>query len=415
MENFQNSKAELEKEWKRADEQVKKSRERKNLLNSSTFKNRAQDAIFCSVFAWLILYIGLIFFKRNPFINFPEFSNVISACGCSFGVVLGSLGVGIVSEKIVSEKKYKLKDKLKSFSSAKTESEKLEEEIRYQIEEEKAKARRGIIEKVNAILVANQVISNNSFKVLDNKNFTFEYKKAIGKSLKEISSNIEKQNNCVEKQYEKLDTLITQKILNDRFWKTRNKRAKRVRIPMVASICSMILLGIGMLSGILVPLIATGNFSPMLILGALSTVGIGAYMVKSDRNYQKAFKVLNAELKDDAISETIDFMPNEEEKKEMEKIIASQVNKIVVAQLKLYTQKGLLEEYTREIQPEEELNKAYKDKDLKKQQTKENQYVDLDANIKTNETKQAKTKKARGQKIKKVKGGNSFENNRKKL
>ena len=94
----------------------------------------------------VIFLISLVLIKNLGIITF---TNIIPALSYPAIVVGGSLGIGTLINNLIN-KKFQTKKRLKVFSTAKTQTEKLKEQLHYQIELEKA---------INRNLVINQTIN----------------------------------------------------------------------------------------------------------------------------------------------------------------------------------------------------------------------------------------------------------------
>lgn len=110
----------------------------------------------------LFPYLGLIilFEELIKNVNIPSLLETIPAESFSFILIDSSLCIGTVGRKIF-DWKYKTKEKLKAFTTTNTQSEKLQDEVKYTIELEKYKNRNVVIQKTIDLLNSNQSILNS--------------------------------------------------------------------------------------------------------------------------------------------------------------------------------------------------------------------------------------------------------------
>ena len=114
--------------------------------------------------------------------------------------VFGSLINSLIS------KKYKIKERYKAFSNAKTKVEKLEEEVHYKIELEKVKNRNKVINETIKLLESDQAIINKISSRYDLKD------KNLPQTNDEAERKVNELSNVIKKQYDKLDILTTQNV-----------------------------------------------------------------------------------------------------------------------------------------------------------------------------------------------------------
>ena len=129
-EEFNKSKNELEKIKDENEKQILINDERTRMAKVNSLEYKGGVTLFFSIFSYMLLFVLTAILIKilglNTMINiFPGFSYPIVLIG-------GSLGIGTIS-RILFDSKFHIKDRLKQFSTAKTQAEKLEEEIHYQI------------------------------------------------------------------------------------------------------------------------------------------------------------------------------------------------------------------------------------------------------------------------------------------
>ena len=226
------------------------------------------------------------------------------------------------------DKKYKPKERLKTFSNAKTQTEILEEEIYYQIEMEKAINRNKVLDEAKNLLNSNQsILSKISMRYeLDDKN--------APQSKEEASQKVKELSEFIKKQYNELDIATTKKVLHERFWKVRYKFHRITDFLMIS-----MLIGVVMMCLTAFPII-TMQSSLMNLITPLASFTIGAvggsvYMLKRNRDYRKVFKNLNNELGENTLKENCDekFESAFEEEQEINALIENQIRDISLAEI----------------------------------------------------------------------------------
>ena len=278
---------------------------------------------------------------------FPGFTYPIALIG-------GSLGIGAIG-RVLFDNKFKVRERLKAFSTAKTQAEKLEEEVYYQIELEKANNRNKAIEKSIKVLNSNQTMLNRISSRYD------LYDKTAPHSKHEAEKKAEELSAIIKGQYEKLDILSTQKVLHNRFWKIRQKfqrRAETMMAPMLSGLFTMffgifptMIIKDVMPSGSLLTTLSV-PFAPLVA----GVVGGSAYMLKRKSDYKKVFNNLNAQLGKNALVETYEkFEGAYEEQQELESLIASKIRDISVAEVQLQENKRYLDTFTKEEEKKEDV------------------------------------------------------------
>lgn len=319
--NLERIKTELEKEKLENDEKILKYDERSRMTKVNKFEYKICETIGLTI----ITYIGLLFFTKS--LGIIELTSIFS----SVGLIGSSLSIS-TAIRIFMSKKYKTKERFKSFSNAKTEAEKLEEEIFYEIELKKATNRNRVIdEAINLLSSEHEMISS-----LSNK-YDLVYKNRL-KPLEEVNLEIDRLSNFIKEQDDKLNLFTTKQILNDKFWRFRSNFQKFLDC-FVVSLFSLMLISLFLAF----PLFNNTNtlfislksiFIPILTL-------VNVYMLKRFGDYKKVFNKFNFQLGDNALSDKLKFYesPTEENIK-IEKLIVEQIKNISLSLVRLKEQQS---------------------------------------------------------------------------
>lgn len=343
IEDFEKSKIELRKEKEQNNKQIDINDERYRMANVNRLEYEFMVTSVFSMVAYLLLFIPSVILIKT--LGTSVITNILP--GFSYPIVMlgGSLVMGTIG-KIILDKKYKTKERFKSFSSAKTETEKLEEEVHYQIELEKIKNRNKAINEAIEVLGSNQsMLSRISSRYdLIDKN-ELQTTETAEKKVEELSA-------IIEEQYKELDIYSTQNVLHNRFWKVRSKFERIMNatlFPMMGGMLTM--------SVTLIPLffMKVADMMPKTSsLGALaiaftplvaSVIGCSAYVLKTNKDHKKLFNKLNSQLSENALEENLDktFEMALEERQKIESMIKNQIRDISLTQVQLQESKRYLD------------------------------------------------------------------------
>lgn len=346
LETFEKTKQELETVKQENNKKVRLYDERRRMSKVNQFEYKATSILAFSMVAYLIYFIVSATLIKNLSITaFTKFTNVFHALSFSVIVVIASLCLGTLINTFMY-KKCKTKERLNSFSTAKTQTEKLEEEIHYEIELEKVSNRNLVIEQAIAILNSNEVI----LRQLSGK-YDISYKRTE-KTKEDVKKRVEELSTFIKEQYDKLDILSTQKVLHERFWKIRSKFTKVTDI-FGASIFSGTLTTFFILFPfilvIMVNDITTSNlfatlaiiFTPF-IAGSVSAI---VYMIIRNKIYKKVFDNLNSKLGENALPELLDnsYDSDYEKKEEFKTLLENKIRDISLATIQLKEKQEVLE------------------------------------------------------------------------
>ena len=340
-EDLTKTKKELKQELEKNYEQINLCDERTRMSKVTSPEYKTGLTLSFSMIGYLVFFASSSILIKS--VGVSTFTNAIPALSFPAVLVGGSLGVGTLIRTLM-DKKFHVKKRLKSFSTAKTQSEKLEEEIHYQIELEKANNRNLVVEQAINDLDANERVIRNLSSEYDISD------KEISKDEKEMEKTIKELSTVVKEQYNKLNVLSTQKILNKRFLLVRSKFQKIQDV--------MLTVGLSCIAPWLLtnlPLMMVDEAIPYSssILSLLATtlapfaVGIGGaslYMAKKNKDQKKVFNNLNSQLGENALTEKLGkFGSDYEEKNKIDGLIRRQINDTSFAVIQLKKQERVLE------------------------------------------------------------------------
>lgn len=312
-------KKELENAKRQNNEKINISGERTRMAKVNQFEYKCFTALFFSMLAYALLFVITILLGIDNMLTGFSYPIILIACSLALGVI----------GRILFDKKFKVKERLKAFSNAKTQAERFQEEVYYQIELEKAKNRNEVIDEVIKVFNSNQSMFGKTFGryVLNDKN--------APQINEEAESKMEELSVFIKEQYDKLDILTTQKVLHDRFWKVRQKFQRRSETIVLSMLC-----GIFTMFFCAFPTLRKGgttNIIEPFILLAIGIVCGSVYMLKRNRDYKKVFNNLNSGLGENALEENLDktFESALEEQKQIEEQIETQIRDISLAEVGL--------------------------------------------------------------------------------
>ncbi len=335
IEEFNKMNEELNEEINKNNEKIIINSERINILNANQAELKAIITIALSVLTLLGLVFAIIAGIKG---NIPAFTRFISGKTFPLVMVGCSLGVGTIGRKLL-ERKIKLKEKLKSFTSANTHSEKLEEKIKYEIELEKAKNRnKAILQSLDSLKLRQLILKSLASKDNISNKKTPQTMKEAQKEAKELSV-------LLKEKEEELDLLTNQKVLYEKFWRIRS---------IVERVVGAI--GCGLIGGCFtmacfdVPLLLLQNYgsvfsglSFVLAPFIIGTVGVSGYVIKRDKDSKKVFDNLNEQLGENAL-------PDKEKKayeelKDIDAKLKRKIREVSILKIQLQDQKKVLESF----------------------------------------------------------------------
>lgn len=352
-EDFNRTIEELEEEFQNNNEQIEISDEKAIMAKVNQLGYKATITVLFSIVPYLCL-VGLSWFLLENG-SFAFLANIINSYTRAFTFsVVGSLCLGTIGRKLF-ERKYKLKERLKEFSNAETQSEMLEEEIKYRIEVKKANNKNKAINSAK-FYVGQEVILDYLVK----KYSIFGTKRC--QSKEECKKIIEELSTFLNNKNDELDILSTQEVLNEKFFKIRTKwrRIKNtIMDSMLTGLLTMIFSNIFFASIIK---IVNSSISSTLIYTfapfAIGTICTSGYMIKRNKDCKKVFDKFNSELGENALPNEIDEVCVE--CKDIESKIEDKIKEISIVMAQMQIQKRELESFIdNENQKEQTLNPSF--------------------------------------------------------
>lgn len=317
---------ELLDESQKNEKEIYRNFAKKNLVFANEFKYTIYVALFWSVFA----YIGqLILITNGVMMPLMETFPFILACN--------SLGIGVVAKKIV-DLIFKTKEKLRKFSNAKTQAEKIQEEIKYPIELEKLENRNKTIEQIMNSLNSNQNILNSvsSEYNINDKN--------MSQTEEDTKKKIEFYSKLLKDKYAELDVLSTQKILSEESWTMRSGLIAKILKVLVAGMTGAGFMCFSQLPVLILKDLHCSMYNLFLVPCIIGFTASGGYMIKRNRDYMKAFNNLNNELGKEALPDKM----SKEEQYDISSKIENKIMEIRDASLQLQEQKIIMESFSKD-------------------------------------------------------------------
>lgn len=336
LEDLQNVKQQLEKQKQQNNKKIDLYDEKARMSKVNSFENKVINTLGFSLIIYLLILLASSLLVKN--IGFISFTNI------SYPVILfsSSFGIGSLINSLVS-KKYKIKERYKAFSNTKTKTEKLKEEVHYQIELEKVKNRNKVINETIKLLESDQAIINKISSRYDLKD------KNLPQTKEEAERKVNELSNVIKKQYDKLDILTTQNVLHNYFWRIRSNIQKRLDImitSMMTGLFAMIftVLPFMMIKDTLTYISLFTSLSTVFVPFIIGAVAISVYMIKRNKYYKKVFDIFNLKLEGNSLEEmykNIDGAYEEQEK--IKSLIKNQIKDISLIEVQFRESKICLE------------------------------------------------------------------------
>lgn len=343
-EDFNKTNEELKNEIQKNNEQMNISDERKRMSYVNQFEYKAMETMLFSLlpYSGLVILSGIL--AKNGIM--PSLTETIPVESFPFIITGGSLCMGTIVRKIL-EWKLKTKERLKAFTNANTQSEKIQEEVKYTVDLEKAKNRNKVIQQTMDTLSSNQSILNSLSNRYDINDRT------ISQNKEDAKKRIEDLSILLKDKYTKLDVLTTQKILHEKFWRIRTKGQKVVDIIIVGLMGGLLTMTYGEM-----PFLILKDYLPSLELMTVFTlpivgiVGVSGYMLKRNKDYINAFNNLNNELGENALPDKIKEAYQEQQ--DIDDKIKCKIREISIAKIQLQEQKRIIESFSTDSSKKEQ-------------------------------------------------------------
>jgi len=340
IEDFEKTKEQLEEQKKENNKKIVLCDERTRMAKVNSFEYKAGTTLTFSMVGYFAIFLASSALIKG--IGVTAFTNVIPALSYPAIVVGSSLGVGTLINTLMA-KKYQTKERLKAFSIAKTQTEKLEEEIHYEIELEKANNRNLVIDQAINVLNSNESMLRRISSKYDISD------KSTLKTEEEARKRIEQLSTFIKEQYDKLDILSTQKVLHDRFWRIRSKFQKSTDIIMAAVISGMVTMHftgfpLMMVNEAITYSTEIANLATIFSPFIAGIIGASGYMAKRNKDHKKVFDSLNSQLGENALPEIYEkYEGAYEEQEEIKALIETQIRDISLAVIQLKEEQQVLE------------------------------------------------------------------------
>lgn len=275
-------------------------------LETSKFYVRLAESAVFAMIPWMITTFTLPKIVTWGFLA-PQ---LINPLGIGIPVLIGTL----IHKK--KRKKSKNEETLSSFCSAKTEAEKVEEQVRLVILKQKLKKKKVILEEELEKIAEKE----NCIKSLSDE-YDIVLKNEENISLEELNKKVKELKSNLQEEEPKVDILNTQAVLRDEFFDVRCKQQRILDMVVSSGIPSIVFT---LLYNLPSAMLETGLHieAPWELASIIASLIFGASagalgMLIKHKIDKQVFQKLNAELGEDAIPEIEDF--SRDYKKEFEK------------------------------------------------------------------------------------------------
>ena len=315
---------ELYDEIKDNNKKIDEYDERVMLSNANRFDNKVIDTFLFSIFPYFGGIVSLLILAKNGIITSIP-SEILS-----FTVVGTSLGVGAIGNKIL-DWKFKIKEKLKTFTNASSDYELLKEEIKNTLESEKLRNRNRVIEIIKDFID----MAPTRYNVEDG---------AISQNKENVEKRIEKLSRDLEEKYNELDVLTTQEVLHEKFLKLRcgQNSLNTISKGMIGGLLAMSYVALPFIT---LNIVSTYSTSLLTILSPfiIGIVGSSGYIIKKIKDSRIVFNELNAELGEYALSDKI--KDSSKERLDIDKKINDKIKEICIIRLQLKEENSSMESF----------------------------------------------------------------------
>ncbi len=248
--------------------------------------------------------------------------------------------IGIIGQNLHA-KKYKLKEKLREFSSSKTSKERLQEKTKYQIELKKAETKNQILNEVYSKITRNKVCLEH---ILMNYNVT--EKEEHQRSKEERNKKITSMKATLKKYEQKLNLLSTKLLLSHTFWNVRDRSQSKINLIFDSIEAPLIILILGACMNLLNYIIFDIYLNASILIAPIVIGGIGAvcYQVKKMHDENKVFQALNKNLGASALPDLVEEDQDYNLELELEIESKQLIEKVISIRLKLEKEQVQLKE-----------------------------------------------------------------------
>ena len=227
--------------------------------------------------------------------------------------------IGITGEKLFL-RKLKSYEKLRKFSKAKTQKEKIEESTRYEIKREKLRNWNKILKQNYDDLSANENLLSSL-----SRDYNITEKNIDKRTKDEIETNIANISELLQKKQQDIDITTTKCVLINKFFKVRDKWSKIIDVSTIgmlgACFCMIFynipIITINEVQNIHIQASFLSILAPAIVVG----IACSGYCIKRNKDYTTVFHNINKELGNNAISEIIDYEEDEQINNDLENIL----------------------------------------------------------------------------------------------
>ncbi len=341
QEQFDEIMSELEKEKSRYNKEIIINNRKKYLLKNNQVDTKIMETIALSFTSMMIIFLGILLINQIGLL--PTLPILVPVEGISLIISGTSIVIGTILQNKLKSKR-QTNERIKEFSNANTQSELLQEEIEYTIEEEKNKNKKLIVQKVmNSINDKQNKIDSLS------EEYTIS-KKESNQTIEDTEKNIDNLNDAIEEKYNELDYLTSYKLIYSNFEKKDNKKLniENIIYSVFGGAFSIptCLSTLPVFEKIFLNNPHVNSIIALFIPFTLGTVGTYTYLKKKEDCHREVFKNLKSELEENALSSDI------EKKYNNGTSINKSINKIITEisrlRIKLEEEKLLLNSFDNE-------------------------------------------------------------------
>ena len=319
-------------------ERIIENNEKKiRIVDANSIETKTQGITVCSLLPHVGLSFGVAF---ND--NLAAMTGAVPCEFVPFIIMAGSLGIGTIAysmlEHISKRKKY-----LKSVTDSSKELDIKYEKVKSSIEREKAQNRKKAIESAIDSIEVKQQLASELLEQDDIQN------KNSSTSIDDIQTRIEQLTTLLDKKFQELDILSTQKVLQEKTYRIREKRTGAIEATTKGIISGMTTELYYMLPfiGLSAKVQMESINSFILCLMSSFALGTGAsvgYQVKNNKDYQKIFNAINDDLKENSLPKVV--TDSVEEKSKIIQKLKKTIKEITTILIDINESKQKLEEFT---------------------------------------------------------------------
>lgn len=335
----------LEEEYNENCSKIDDLNEKIRALNANDFETKANCVMGFSILPWIASILVMPGIIKSGIIPL----NLVQPLFVGIPAL-----IGITAEELFTRKS-NCRERLRKFSNSKTQKEKIEESTKYEIEKEKLRSANKILKKIYDDLLANENLINSH-----SISYNITEKDVDERTKEEIDDSIKNINNILQKKQQEVDVATTKNVLKEKFWKVRdkfNRFSDILTFGMIGGMMFMlynmpIMMYLNQLENIQFQTSFLGALAPAIIGGIVC----GCYGIKRRNNFTSAFKTINNELGDNAISEFNDY----EKEKQIDKNLENIIRDTCAIKLQLEIEKQKLENLSSIFNSESVMNNFMK-------------------------------------------------------